>query len=789
MQENIHKNEQVLQQIEWKTITDTLSGCTHFDFTLQNILTYLDDRALIELKLDSTKKYTDFLYANDFKAFSEEIYHLGANFDAKSKISRIKKSMALNLADLNEFAISIEIFLDNSKLIETYFDSKIIETDFNKFKREVNKAFLTIFRKFVSPEGEVNLSKHPLIAPLYQKQLELEGQIRSTLGSILNSSDMQKKLQFNSFDIVNERYVIPIRSDSFNSKLGQIVSRSESGNTLFIEPKKIALANQTRIEFIVEIQAILAKVELELTNSLQDFVHDLYKITAFYFECDEYIARSKFAGAFNLSYPSLSKNKEIKLKNAFHPLIESPVKNDIHISPTDGGLIISGPNTGGKTATLKTLALTQLFLHYGLFIPCDYGDIFLYEKIFYFGNDQQDLHSGLSSFSAEVQNYTSLFENLGQSNLVLIDEIFNSTSSEEASALAIAFFKKLHEITDIHLVVSSHHQTLKTILHQDNNYISAHVGFNTDNNSPTYKLHYGSPGSSHALRIFNSMTKDHALFKDVYNNSLNFLDNKVIHYEKLLESIAEKEHQLNKTLTENNDLNKQLKNQKQSMEGVIKLKIQERVEKTEKKLSKIFLKAENILSQTKRGEISKIRQIDKQRVEINSEVKELVPQKNDAPPKPKYENMSIPSEIFINQEYFCMTLHKTILVKKIDKNKKSVHIGIGNISMKVPASSLRLANKGPQEAELKTDVNIYTKSRDSKLEYDCRGMRLEEFQNLIQDITSDLILEDVPFITIIHGHGNGILKNWLRTHIKRTKELAIVSSDSGNDGETRIELI
>ena len=173
------------------------------------------------------------------------------------------------------------------------------------------------------------------------------------------------------------------------------------------------------------------RIELNLSTNLQNHLEYLYIATQMILDLDEYHARYKFSSYLNLSEPIISKDMQIKLYAAFHPLIENPVKNDIIIEQTKHGLIISGPNTGGKTATLKTLALTQMFLRYGLFIPCDHGEIYLYDKTFYFGNDGQNLEQGLSSFSAEVENYSSLIDHIGPSNLILIDEIFNSTTSED----------------------------------------------------------------------------------------------------------------------------------------------------------------------------------------------------------------------------------------------------------------------------------------------------------------------------------------------------------------------
>ncbi len=784
MDQNIHNNEQVLQQIEWNTIKSLLKEQVHFTFNFQSILNYLAETSEIQTKLIQTHNFYEFLYEQDFNSFIMDITSIHSDLNFDQTLNNIQKEKALDFSEINETIKTLEFYLTHFKICQNYLPEIEVAKDFHKFKREFQKNVQTEFRRFVSKDGEVDLAKHPILRPLYEKRLQLESNIRSRIEGLLTDSQMQKKIQFATIDIINDRYVIPLRSDSYQGSLGQIISRSESGNTLYIEPNSISQLNYERLQLVIQIQTILSKLELEYTQKLKYFLKEISETFNLLKFLDEYNSRAKFAKVLNLTYPEISSEPEIKLIRAFHPLIKNPIKNDIFISKENNGLIISGPNTGGKTATLKTLALCQLFLRHGLFIPCDEGQLPIYGKVFYFGNDGQDLNSGLSSFSAEVKNYTELFEHLGSTNLILIDEIFNSTSSEEASALAIALFKKLHLTTKVHLVVSSHHQTLKTILHQDEDYISAHVGFDTDNNSPTYTLHYGSPGSSHALRIFKSLTTNNPRFENVYDNALQFLDNKVIHYEKLLESISEKEHQLNKTLKENKNLNQQLKNQKASMEGVIKLKIEERVESTEKKLKKIIDKAEYILRETKRGNIQKTKQLDKHGSEMKHELKKFQRPEQIESPEKKYANLSTPKIIEAGKEYFCLTIQKTVLVKKVDK--ANAHIGTGAFSMKVPLKSLRVANQ-TNTKEVIQSAGV-SKSRSSQIEYDCRGMRLEEFQSLVEDIISDLFLGDVPFVTIIHGHGTGVLKNWLRQFVKGQKDIQILKDNSGNDGETRLAL-
>lgn len=774
----IHNNQQVLQQIEWDTIKSKVLAYVHFELNEKNLLTYLNDNNFIKTKLDNTQAFQEHMYSFDFTQFLSRLAGIDPEIDFPKYLAKIEKSHALSLYELNQLAITLEIFQEYKKLFKNKLQFELENED--RFSHKITKDFIKPLRVFTMPDGTVELHKHPKLRNLYEKQIELETQIRQKLDHLLKNGEFAKRLQFDSYDIIHDRYVLPLRSDSFNRSIGQIISRSDSGNTLFVEPSQISNLNYQRLDIIVEIQSIVAKIESEFTEKLVEYTHEISQLAEFYFHCDEYNSRAKFANQFNLTRPFINSQKKVELKKFFHPLIPNPVTNDLEITQDQHGLIISGPNTGGKTATLKSMALVQLFLRYGFFIPATHGDVYLYDRIFYFGNDQQNLNEGLSSFSAEVENYMKLIESLGESNLILIDEIFNSTSSEEASALALAFFKKLNQLSNIHLIVSSHHQTLKTMLHQNNDYISAHVGFDLDTNSPTYKLHYGAPGNSHALKVFRNISG----LNDVFDNALHYLDNTVIHYEKLLESLAKKENELTKLLTENKEINQHLKNQKKSIDGISRLKIEEEVQRVKHKLDKVLSEAQTLVKQVKRGQFVSARQVDKTAAKINSAFKEHLPKEEK--PQKSYDNLSIPKKFNLNQKYFCLSLEKTVILTKIERNNKYGMISHGNINMKVKLSTLREANK-PKEYD-DTPSHFLEKSRTAKIEYDCRGMRLEEFQSLIEDAISDLLLGELPYLNIIHGHGTGVLKGWLRKYAKNHKDLAIVPTETGNDGETKIAL-
>ncbi len=786
MTTNIPREPIDLQLIEWPEVEKLVQNCAFFDETKNNITNTTHDLVFIQNILANTSTLIHFANDQDFLSLVSSMLTLSSDFLSKNELIKLKKSHAIPLSEIHTILTFIEFYKEHFRTIHKYFPDEV-NFDQNRFMQLINKDILKEFRSFVSQDGEINLERHPQVRHLIVKIRTIEETIRSSLNHSLSSPDLSSKIQFSTIDIINDRYVIPIKSDAYNRSIGTIVHRSDSGNTLYVEPKNISKLNYQRVELLVELTAIINKIEAKLTKTLQLHLPSITHIMDFTFLLDDISARVKFAIDHELNFPILTERMGFKYKEAFHLLIKDPIKNDISLDEDHEGLIISGPNTGGKTATLKLLAINQLLVRAGLYVPCSECEMHLYDCLFYYGNDNQDINNGLSSFSAEVHGYTNLFNQLKETNLILIDEIFNSTSSEEASALAIALFENINSYKKSHIIVSSHHQTLKTLLHQNDKFISAHVGFNMDNNTPTYKLQYGSPGASQALRIFKHITSKDDHFRNIYERSIQLLDNKSLHYEKLLDSLAHKEHELNKTLANNNQINHELKNQKMAMQGVIKIKIDDAVAKTEKKLHKLIGKAEQLIQDVKQGSLTKPKQVHSKGHSISSELNTF--KESDSSDTSKYVNLSIPSQFIEGEHYFSLKLEKTVVLKKIEANKKQALITVGNISMRVPLTTLRVANKS-QVINVKPDISIQVETVErSKIEYDCRGMRLEEFEALIQNISSDLMLEKIPFVTIIHGHGTGTLKSWLRSFVKKHPDLMIIPNDTGNDGETQVQLI
>ncbi len=780
MTTNIQNKSTILKQLEWDLFYAKVKAISLFPNTAAHIM----ENEVDGHRLETTYTITDkFLETENYEEIVEIQHKLSdLNFDHIKRDSgqRLSKGEVFSLEKLASVIRSIEVFIEHKDFLSKSL-LEFMADDIDRFIFEFKKNILKEFRTFVTKDCEIDFFKHPKLNQLYKRQIEIEQNSRVLLTKLRHQSKFEETLQFESHDIINDKYVLPIKSDGYSSNLGAIVARSESGRTLYVEPFELKELNIQRMEIVLKIDQILHEISRDFSTRLAAHRVHIDYASQIIFSFDEFRTRATFAQEFRLNRPTICNEHKIELNSFFHPLIDNPVKNSLLIKPSDKGLVISGPNTGGKTAAIKAIGITSFFIKHGLFVSASKAEVFNFQNIFYFGNDQQSLEEGLSSFAAEVKNYTELLELLGDTNLVIIDEIFNSTSSEEASALAFSFFEEITKTSGSKVIVSTHHQTLKTITHSESNYISCHVGFDGSTNSPTYKLIFGSPGSSLALDIFKKLAGDRPQCDKIYKMALKRLDNKMVNYEKLLHSLSEREGKLNKIIQENEVLNKELKNQKEAARGLIQLKVDEEVSKVKQKLSKIEQKAYSVLKQTKSGEIKSSRAQDKKFSQIQNEISPFITKK-EAPRVEKFKDMPRPKELVLGNKYFCSFVNQTVTLIKLN-NKNEATVSRGNLKIKCPVSSLHSASK--EARSNKVIVNTF-RSQTSKLEYDCRGMRLHEFQNIVENAVPDLLSGELPFINFIHGHGNGTLKNWLRDFIKKNGSITWDKGESGNDGETRI---
>ena len=772
-------------QVEWDVLSGIISQFAFFETNKRDLLNQVYQGRWDELSVELIRTQT---YLQEFKEdYRPTIYQLIGKLPEDDSVDRhishLFKEGNLSFRELNKVSLMMETAIFIKDDIPSFRTSEFValnEKDFLPFQRK----YLKEFRHLVDVSGEVHFDRHPELSNLNRSLRELEDRIRRTVQEWINNPSHSKILQFNGYDVHYDRFVVPVRSDSYRSEIGIIVSRSESGQTLFVEPYEVRESCNRRLELIAKIDELINQLALKFSRQLGSFAPQLKEIFELIKKIDFYLAKTAFSLKYNLECPSIRPDPGFKFTQLFHPLIKNPVKNSADCNNKQHGIVISGPNTGGKTVFLKSITLSYLLFYHGFFVPAAEAEMFPYEGLFYFGNDLQNLETGLSSFSGEVKNYIDLIENILPSNLILIDEIFNSTSSDEASALSLSYFDELHKRADCHIIVSTHHQMFKTLIHQDRNYLSCHVGFDTESMRPTYKIQWGTPGASMAIDIFSILARGHEEVKDVPLKATSHLSAKNISYETLLQRVSQKQIELDKVLASSRQLEIELKNQKGAMEGILNLRLNEELSRAKKEVEKILNEARQLVEEAKRNEIQKVKKIDEKAHQLKTEIARLrgtTPEEVEDIPTGDLEIESIKKGDVV----YSHLLKKEFNVQGIDLRKREVTISKGPIKLTVPIHTLGRSKRAPLAPKVSVS---FQKSTNSNLEYDVRGMRLSEFQNLIENALGDLLSGDVPYINVIHGHGDGVLKKWLRDYLKRSRDFSGAPPETGNDGETKIIL-
>jgi DNA mismatch repair protein MutS2 len=783
----LNGNSEALELLDWSLLVSDISSLSHFDLTIarfqsppiaRGLVTIQSDLNLLE---DYLKNYDDFSFS-----FNSKLRMLPSDEASFKLIPDISKGKFFEARELHFLAQIAECYVESISIFRSLQFAKNYGFENDKISK-IKKNFINPLRDFVDHHGNVSYERHPILKRLYSEVLALENDLRITIQKTARTELYSSKLQLDSYDIINDRYVLAVRSDSYNADLGPIVSRSQSGMTLFVEPYDVREKGNKRIHLLAEIESTILKLTIELSKVVHIYALEFSQMSEWALELDWLNTKATYCQKLGLSKPQLNEKFYFELNGIYHPLLKNPVKNNIILNSAHKGLIISGPNTGGKTVALKSLTLSILLVHMGLYVPAIHADIHPVADLYYFSHDHQNLSEGLSSFASESKYYLELLKSLGPLNLIIIDEIFNSTSSEEASALAIAFLDEVHNRSQSKVVLSTHHQVLKTFMHSRGDYVSAHVGYDFDLNRPTYKLILGEPGSSLAFKIFDNLSEQYGLKNEISEKAKELLDKKQVTYETLLQELSQKKIDLDKLLNHNRSLNIELKNQKSSMEGTIFLEREKILNEYTKKIKTLFDQAENLLAEVKSGKTANKRGLNNEIASIQSSlIKERPVKKNKEDIEEIYAHMNRIQieDIHSGMTVFSLTIRKNVKVQNVNLRKKEVQIQNGALSVWVSPETLRYAS-GSKPNIPRISINIQ-KSVRGDIEIDCRGMRLEEFQKASEQAIDEVITGEIPFVTIIHGHGDGVLKNWLRNYLKKEHRDLRWENIEGNDGCTKI---
>ena len=697
-----------------------------------------------------------------------EIANVGSTLYAARRAKTFFKELTIDVPILNEMANQIEVL----RPIENLIDSILNEQ--GTIRDDASVELLRIRREI--------------------KQSQTR--IKERLDAILRSTEYQKYFQDVLVTMRGDRYVVPIKQEYRHNFPGIVHDQSASGATVFIEPMPVVNLNNDIRQLVSaeknEIERILQMVSVQIAKSAA-FIQVNCEVLG---QLDFVFAKARLAAEMKAEMPMLNNKGIVDLKQARHPLIdqEHVVPIDIHLGKKFNTLLITGPNTGGKTVTMKTLGLFALMTQAGLFIPALSGSQMpIFHNVFADIGDEQSIEQSLSTFSAHMTNIVRILNRVLPNDLVLIDEVGAGTDPEEGAALAMAILEFLMN-SGAKTIATTHYSELKTFAYSRHGIENASVEFDIQTLRPTYRLLIGVPGSSNAFAISRRL----GLAEDIVARARQLIDKDHAEFENVLTELEEQKLNYEK-------LNQEAKLQELQLTNLQK-KLSTEQQEWNKKKEQMLIKAQNdaaaLIRQTRREAEAIIAELKAQFANQNTKERQLT---IDSTRKKLKEGIgdnlveqdfsSLPSvdsaTLRPNSSVFITSLNQKGTVIDIGSDQVTVQIGLMKVN--VPFSSCRLIqDDAVKPAKTKSKAISFTKVHDIQRQIDVRGMNVEEAEVLLAKYLDDAILAGLNQVLVIHGKGTGALRKGVRAYLKNhhhVKDISIGELNEGGDGATAVRLI
>ena len=652
-------------------------------------------------------------------------------------------------------------------------------------------------------ENEIADEASAELANLRRKQKSLNAKIKETLNSMIRSEHYKKFLQDPVVTIRQERYVIPVRAEYKGEVSGIVHDTSSSGSTLFIEPMSVVSVNN-------EIRALQNKEEQEIQKILADLTAKVgeysavlisdYKILS---ELDFIFCKGKLSLDYNGTEPELNDKGIINFIKARHPLISKDlvVANDIMLGENYDTLVITGPNTGGKTVTLKTLGLFSAMAASGLHLPVsDNSKAAVFSNIFADIGDEQSIEQSLSTFSSHMVNIVEILKNVDDNYLALFDELGAGTDPTEGAALAISILEHL-KLFNVKTAATTHYSELKLYALSTDRVENASCEFNVETLNPTYKLMIGVPGKSNAFAISRRLGLDEVII----DRANELLSDENVKFEDVISDLeisrakarSEMEY-AQRMKKEIKDLRAQLDKERKSLKEnkarildearheakIIVMDAKEEANTVIKELQKLEKSSKNANEKIEKS---------RQRLKTKEESIDKAMEKS-AKPRKIYHEAPKNLKVGDNVQIVTMSDQEASVLKLPDKNGMLM-VQAGIIKLEVHISNLKKVedktSKQLADKYVKTTHAFVSKSKDVTTSVDVRGQNLEEACMNVEKFLDDCYLAAISPVTIVHGKGTGVLKRGIQEMLRKhryVKGYRFGTFGEGEDGVTIVEL-
>ena len=647
-------------------------------------------------------------------------------------------------------------------------------------------------------ELEISDSASPELKSIRRRILQKNQSIRSKLNVIISSSTYQKYLQDALISMRGDRFVVPVKSEYRSMVAGIIHDQSSSGATLFIEPMTIVEMNNDLRQLKLQEREEIEKILSSLSSMVGQVSRELISNQEILAKLDFIFAKGKLSIDMKAIEPVLNKEKLVKIVGGRHPLLDrkAVVANDIILGGKYSTLLITGPNTGGKTVTIKTLGIFALMTQCGLHLPASYGtSMCVFDQIFADIGDDQSIEENLSTFSSHMTRIVDILDQVTDQSLVIFDELGAGTDPEEGAALAIAILENIR-YSGASCIATTHYSELKKYALAKKNIENAAVEFDMETLSPTYRLLIGVPGKSNAFEISRKL----GLSEHIIGEARNFLTSEDIEIEEVLQNVEKSRIKIREELDQAEKYRQEIENLKLDYEAKLVKLDQSKSKLLEDARSQAF----SIVRQAKEDteamikEIKKLdrmkstrdkdRRLEEIRKEIGQSMGKLQPSV-ESMVVPKYASKEIKS-LKPGVDVNIITLRQDGSVISADDKKKEALVQVGIMKMTLPYKSLKIISKKEKNTVTRTTRQVInSKSGSVERKVDLRGMNLEEATMEVEKYLDDACMAGHEEVTIIHGIGTGILKKGMAQLLKKNPHVKSMRPGQYGEGGVGVTIV
>lgn len=787
-------NEKVLKTLEYNKIIEQLAehATSEAGREFCRKLKPGTDLEAIELAQQQTKDALSRIYQKGSLSFSGT-HNIGAS------LKRLDIGGTLVIEEFLRIASLLEV----AKRVKTYSrgereDSKADSLDEFFDRIEPLTPLLDEIRRCIISEDELADDASATLKNIRRSIKNINDKIRSQMSTMLNNSSTRNLLQDAVITMRNGRYCLPVKAESKGQVPGMIHDQSSTGSTLFIEPMSVVKLNNDLKELFLkeqeEIEVILANLSAQTAEYIP-FLKGNYETLT---ELDFIFAKGSLAKSYNGTAPLFNTEHRIRIRKGRHPLLDPKkvVPIDVHLGDEFDLLIVTGPNTGGKTVSIKTVGLLTLMGQAGLHIPAnDRSELSVFEEVFADIGDEQSIEQSLSTFSSHMTNIISILDQVNENSLVLFDELCAGTDPTEGAALAISILTRLHNY-GIRTMATTHYSELKVFALSTPGVENACCEFSVETLSPTYRLLIGIPGKSNAFAISGKL----GLSDDIITEAKKLLTDQEESFEDLISDLESSRVTIEKERLE-------VEMYKKEMEG-LKRKLEEKQERLDSQREKIIRQAnedahtilrdaKEVADQTiknfhKYGSAApSMKEMEQERSNLRGKMSTL--EKDMAmKQKEQQQNHKIPKKLRIGDSVKVLSMNLKGTVHNLPNEKGDLYVQMGILRSLVNIKDLVLIEDTPVLGNKRKTTGVgkikMSKSASISTEINLIGKTTDEAVALLDKYLDDAYISHIPSVRIVHGKGTGALRKAVHTHLKRLKYIKSYRLGEFGEGDAGVTI-